>query len=222
MEEWDEQLQQLALEAQHHPSKSRTRRLALTRLIQGIQESGRLSRRKYDCPQDVYDEALQEIWLYVCRKIETFNPAKGSVMKWVNFILKWRLIDAINRHTKKGREYSLDAPINSSPLGSVNQSGATYLDTVAQPKETPLLSQLVRQCIEEDPEGLFASKHVQGHPQANFRTIALLHLDGNTWQEVAVAVGLEAKKESTVQSFYWRCCRFFADKFQEYLLGFRF
>ncbi|NET59666.1 MAG: sigma-70 family RNA polymerase sigma factor, partial [Symploca sp. SIO2E6] len=206
------QLQQLALEAQQQPPKSRTRRLALTRLVQGIQESGRLSRKKYDCSQEVYDEALQEVWLYVFRKIDAYEP-RSSVINWVNSALKWRLIDALNRHTKKGRECSLDAPINSSP----NQSGMKYLDTFDQPEATLLPSQLVRRCIEEDPEGLFASKHVRGHPQANFRTIALLHLDGNTWQEVAVAVGLGAKKESTVQSFYSRCCRIFADKIKGYL-----
>jgi len=215
MEQWEKQLQQLALEAQQHPQKSRTRRLILTRLVQEIQESGKLSRRKYNCPQEVYDEALQELWLYVFRKIDTYQP-KSSVINWVNFILKRRLIDAFNKYTKKGKEYSLDAP-RSSPSGTVTQSGTTYLDTLAQPEETLLPSQLVRQCLEEDPEGLFASRHVRGYPQANFRIIALLHLDGNTWREVAVAVGLGEKKESTVQGFHRRCCQFFADKFQEYL-----
>lgn len=213
MDELDKRLQQLALEAQRHPPKSRARRLALTRLIEMIQESGRLSRRKYDTPQDVYDEALQEVWLYVCRRIDAYEP-KGSVINWVNFVLTRRLIDAKKR---QGSEQSLDTPINSSHASNVNRSGATHLDTVAQPEETPLPSQLLRQCIEEDAEGLFASKHIQGHPQANFRTIALLHLDRQTWQETAVAVGLESTKASTVQSFYWRCCRYFADPFKEYL-----
>ncbi|NEP01005.1 MAG: hypothetical protein F6K58_20560 [Symploca sp. SIO2E9] len=216
MDEVDERLQQLTLEAQQHPPKSRARRLALTRLIQMIQESGRLSRRKFDTPQEVYEEALQEVWLYLCRKIETYNPAKGPVINWVNFVLKRRLVDAKKRYTKCGREYSLDAPINSSSTSNVNQSG-THLDRVAQPEDTPLPSQLVRRCLKEDSDGLFTSKHIKGHSQANFRTIALLYLDGKTWQETAVAVGLQPNKVSTVQSFYWRCCRYFADKIKEYL-----
>lgn len=219
MDEIDERLQQLALEAQRHPPKSRTRRLALTRLVQIIQDSGKLSWRKSDCPQDVYDEALQEVWLYVFRKIDTYNPAKGPVMHWVNFVLKRRLIDAQKQQNKWGQEYSLDAPIKSVPSGNSNQSGMTYLDTVSQPEETPLLSQLVRRCIEDDADGLFASQHVKGHPQANFRRIALLYLDGNTWQETAIRVGLAPQKESTVQSFYWRWCRSFANLFKDYLRG---
>ncbi|NES86644.1 MAG: sigma-70 family RNA polymerase sigma factor [Moorea sp. SIO1G6] len=217
MNELEERLQQLALEAQKHSPKSRGRGLVLTRLIHMIQASGRLSRRRYDTPQEVYDEALQETWLYVFKKIDTYQP-RGPVINWINSVLKWRLIDAKKRHTKGGREYSLDAPINSSDGGKVNQSGnMTYLDTVAQPEETPLPSQLIRQCIEEDSDGLFASKHVKGHPKANFRTIALLYLDRKSWQQTAVAVGLKPKQASTVQSFYWRCCKYFADKFKEYL-----
>ena len=124
------------------------------------------------CIRDrVYDEALQETWLYVFKKIDTYQP-RAPVINWVNYVLKRRLSDARKRHTKGGKEYSLDAPINSSDGGK----GMTYLDTVAQPEDTPLPSQLVRQCIEEDSDGLFASKHVKGHPKANFRTIALLYL----------------------------------------------
>lgn len=215
MDELDERLQQLALEAQQHPPKSRVRRLALTRLIQIIQESGRLSRRKFDTPQEVYEEALQEVWLYVCRKIDTYTPEK-PIVHWVNFVLKRRLVDVKKKRNSWGREYSLDAPINSSSSGKADRS-RTYLEAMAQPQETPLPSQLVRRCIEEDSERLFASKHIKGHPQANFRTIALLHLDGRTWQDTAIAVRLEPRKASTVQSFYWRCCRYFADKFKEYL-----
>ncbi|NEQ85485.1 MAG: hypothetical protein F6K26_36870 [Moorea sp. SIO2I5] len=47
MDELEERLQQLALEAQQHSPQTRGRRLALTRLIQMIQTSGRLSRRSY-------------------------------------------------------------------------------------------------------------------------------------------------------------------------------
>ncbi|WP_424102620.1 RNA polymerase sigma factor [Moorena producens] len=212
MNQLEERLQQLAIEAQQHSPKSRGRRLALTRLIQIIQASGRLSRRRYDTPQEVYDEALQETWLYVFKKIDTYEP-RGPVINWVNYVFKRRLIDARKRHTKQGREYSLDAPINSSDGGK----GMTYLDTVAQPEDTPLPSQLIRQCIEEDADGLFASKHVRGHPKANFRTIALLYLDRKSWQQTAVAVGLKPKQASTVQSFYWRCCKYFSDTFKEYL-----
>ncbi|NEQ63089.1 MAG: sigma-70 family RNA polymerase sigma factor, partial [Moorea sp. SIO4A1] len=64
MDELDERLQQLALEAQQHSSR-RGRCLALTRLIQMIETSGRLSRRRYDTPEEVYNDALQETLLYV-------------------------------------------------------------------------------------------------------------------------------------------------------------
>jgi DNA-directed RNA polymerase specialized sigma24 family protein len=217
MDKWNDRLQELALEAQRHPRKSRARRLALTRLIQAVQQSGKLSRKKSDCPQEVYDEALQEVWLYVCRKIDTYDPKKGPAINWINFLLKRRLIDAHKRQNKSGKEYSLDRPIASSKSGSVNQAGMTYLDSLPQPEKTPLPSQLVRQCIEEDSDKLFATRHIRGNPQANFRKIALLCLDGQTFKQIAIAIGLKPEKESTVQSFYWRSCRYFAETLKEYL-----
>ncbi|NEP51558.1 MAG: hypothetical protein F6K65_23255, partial [Moorea sp. SIO3C2] len=51
MNELEERLQQLALEAQQHSPKSRGRRLVLTRLIHMIQASGKLSRRRFDTSQ---------------------------------------------------------------------------------------------------------------------------------------------------------------------------
>ena len=217
MDKWDEPLQELALEAQRHPSKSPGRRIALTRLIQAVQQSSKLSRKKPDCPQEVYDEALQEVWLYVCRKIDTYHPEKGPVINWINFVLKKRLIDANQRHNKSGKEHSLDVPLSFSQSGNDNQSGMTYLDNVSRSDKNPSLSQLVRQFIEEDSDSLFVKKHIRGNPGANFRKIALLYLDGKTWKEIAIAVGLEPKKESTVQSFYSRSSRDFAETLKKYV-----
>lgn len=216
MDKCDDLLQELALEAQRYPAKSRARRLALTRLIQAIQQSGKLSRKKWDCPQEVYHEALQEVWLYVCRNIDTYHPEKGPVTNWINFVLKRRLIDAHKRNNKSGKESSLDAPIASSQSAN-DKSGMTYLDNLPQPDKTPLPSQLVRQCIQDDPDRLFAKRHIRGNPQANFRKIALLYLDGKTWKEIAIAVGLKPEQESTVQSFYWRSCKHFAETLKKYL-----
>lgn len=217
MDQLNKQLEQLALEAQRHPPKTNARRLALTRLIQKIKASGKLSfRRNSEFPPEVYEEAMQEFWLYFCRKIDNYNPEKGAVIHWVNFTIKRRLIDANNRHTKKGKEQSLDAPINHQSSSS-SHSKLTPLEILAQPEETTLPSQKVRKCLEEDLEGLFVNKHIRGKPQANFRAIALLYLDKKTWQETAVAVQLKPGQASTVQSFYWRCCQYFADKFKEYL-----
>lgn len=216
MDEWDELLQELALEAQRHPSKSPGRRIALTRLIQAVQQSGKLSRKKPECPQEVYDEALQEVWLYVCRKIDVYYPEK-PVINWINFVLKKRLIDANKRHNKSGKEYSLDVPLSFSQSGNDDRSGMTYLDNLSRSDNNPSLSQLVHQFIEDDPDGLFAKKHIEGNPGANFRKIALLYLDRKTWKEIAIAVGLEPEKESTVQSFYSRSSRYFAETLKKYV-----
>lgn len=63
------------------------------------------------------------------------------------------------------------------------------LENIAQPEEKPFLSELVRQCIERDPAGLF-QKHIREHPQATFQAIALARLDGKTWKEMSDFFGI--------------------------------
>jgi hypothetical protein len=63
------------------------------------------------------------------------------------------------------------------------------LEDIAQPEETPFLSETVRQYIEEDPARLF-QKHIRAHPQATFQAIALARLNGKTWKEMSESFGI--------------------------------
>ena len=90
----DEELMMLAIEAQRHPSKSKERRMALTKLVNKIQESGRLCRPYRNLPperyEDIYQEAIQKLMIYICENINKYNPEKSPVMRWVNFYLEKR------------------------------------------------------------------------------------------------------------------------------------
>ena len=189
-------LENLALECKQHPPKSQARKVALTKLYKAIRQSDKLyCQDRYKFPPEVYEEALQEVWIDVCRKIDNYDPAKGTVMNWINRLLGWRFTDAIKRHTKKGRELYIDAPIE-------------------QPEDTPLVSEEVRQCIEEDPEGLFQQKHLKNCLEANFRSIALRRFAGESWEELEKTFGIQL---STLSKFYQRSIKYFVPKFKEYL-----
>lgn len=61
--------------------QQKTRKKALNRLIYVIQQSGKLfCLGRDDFPLHIYQEALQETWLYICRNIHNYNPQKGKVM----------------------------------------------------------------------------------------------------------------------------------------------
>lgn len=87
-EELDEQLKQLALTAQQHPLLSDIRRQALTKLISAILHSKKLwVPRQSQLDEEAYDEAKQNLWLYVYEEIEKYNAELGSVIVWVNMLL---------------------------------------------------------------------------------------------------------------------------------------
>lgn len=212
-------LKQLALAVQQQPRGSAARRIALNRLLCAIVLSGKLfCRGRYNFPPEVYDEALCKTLLYISKHIDRYDPTRAGVMTWVNKILNFKFIDAIARYTKQQeqlkREVSLDSPVSSSITSDFN---TTQLDMLAEPETTLWPSERVRDCLEKDPEGLFEQRHVRGHPKANFRAIALLYLEGKSWKEIAVAVGLPANKWSVAQANFWRSCRYFAPKFKDYL-----
>lgn len=84
--EVDEQLLRLALTAQQFPPLSPKRQLALRKLVNGILQSGKLcypQQGKFaGAYQEIYDEALQELLLYICENIDKYNPLRASVMGW--------------------------------------------------------------------------------------------------------------------------------------------
>jgi DNA-directed RNA polymerase specialized sigma24 family protein len=220
-----DELDKLALEAQQHPAKSNARKKALTKLIMAIQASGKLyCKGRYDYPPEVYNEALQEVWLKVCEHIDRYDRSKANAITWVNDMLKWRFQDAVDKHRNRKRvsqdnqrkwvqTLSLDAPVKSSD--SDGESGETFLDSIAQNQPSMLLQEL-RDYIQEDPEGVFQHWHIINHPEANYRTIALSYLEDKSWAEI-LAVFDNQITYGKITSFFRHSCRHFAPQFQDYL-----
>ena len=210
-----ETLEQRVLEIQQLPRGSNKRRIAVNRRLRDIQKSDKLfCQGRFNYPHEVYDEALKETLLYVSQKIDEYDPNKAQVMTWVNRILEYKFKDAIKKYKKRlelsKNELSWDAPFK-------NDYSTTLGDIIPSAEAKSFVSDRVWDYIFNDPEGLFAQKHVKGHPRANYRAIALLVLEGYCWKKVTLAVGMPEDKWSTAQSFYWRSCRHFAPKFREYL-----
>ncbi|MDB9496911.1 hypothetical protein PN441_11930 [Spirulina major CS-329] len=86
-------LKQLAIAAQNAPPGSRQRRRSLADLIRTIQGSSQLSRpyqgQFVHLYEDIYAEATQQLFTYLCKNIESYRP-EHEVMQWVNFLLKRR------------------------------------------------------------------------------------------------------------------------------------
>ena len=180
----------LAIAARGHPPNSQQRQKALTALISAVRESGKLRRPASKLPAaiyvDVYDEAIQELWLYICQNIELYNPERASVITWINFLLSRRFLPN-----------TMKMIVESQRL----RKSLVDLENIPSPGQLPNLTDNLKKCLEEDAEDIFMKLHVKGHPEANFKAIVLRKLEGATWNEIAEELGLPL---STITGFYYR------------------
>jgi hypothetical protein len=208
LDEIDVFLQQLALTAQQHPHLSPQRQLALTKLVNTVVQSNRLGHPQkwqfsVDVYEDIYNEALQELLLYICKNIDKYNPERGSVIVWVNFLLQQRFFkEAVRKFF--GQQ-------------NITHITDTHLENLALPEEPEDITKILIDCIKLDPEGIFKKEHIKEHPQANFQALAQQRILGKSWKEIAAQYNL---KIPTVSCFYYRCLDKFANKIKTYCQDF--
>ena len=200
----DGQLKNLALEAQRHPPHTELRQHALGELIEAIRLSGKLSRphrarfssQFYEL---LYEEAVNKTLIYVCRKIDNYDPERGQVkkfMNWVNFRLDRDILDT----SRKFSDPPGKVPLPPDPFIPFPQNNS------------PSLFDKVRELIEEDAKNIFNRAHVRNHPEANFQVIALARFSGKSWEEISSEFRISVP---TLSSFFQRCCEKFRPEFRK-------
>ncbi|HEY9668518.1 MAG TPA: sigma-70 family RNA polymerase sigma factor [Coleofasciculaceae cyanobacterium] len=214
MNEINQQLKQLALEAQQYPAKTKQRQQALTKLLKAIQQSAQLVRpRQGDFLgfyEEIYAEALQRLFFHICERIDDYDPQR-EVLQWANFLLNKRFFVEASRavmptlpkgvNPKQIKRLTIDDLDRNNPIATNTQENLS-------------LFQEVFQCLESDPEGIFKGTHICEHPAANFQFLAIKILSGYSWKEISAELGI---KIPTLSSFYQRCLTKFAPKFKDYL-----
>ncbi len=200
----DATLKKLALVAKSAPANSGFRSYALRELVKAIQLSQRLIRMRYqyltsEFDKLIYEEAVVETLAYVCTKIDLYDPERGNkrFMNWVNFKLEKTLL-------KCRQEFQNPQIIKISSI--------LDLENIAHKQNSPALSDLIYQYIQEDSQNMFKSTFIKGNPQANFRKIALARLSGYTWKEISQELKLTIP---TLNRFFQRNCQKFQDLFKK-------
>ena len=207
MADFDQQLEELVVIAQRYPSQAKERRVALGKLIRIIQQSGKLYCPRGQLSLEVYtylyQEALQNLWIEVCRSVDSYDPTRSKVMTWVNALLKYRFIDARRKfYPHEGTRIHYTPDVHE-------------LDKLAtSDKEEATASEQVKQWIEEDPDGLFRQKKLKSSPQVDFQLLALRRLAGDSWEVLSKEYEV---KIPTLSNFYQRACKEFAPRLKEYL-----
>lgn len=193
----DDRLKRLALEAQQNPPQTQQRQYLLTELVNAI----RLSKKLIHPPQGnippdvyelIYDDAVNRTLLYVFQKIDSYDPGRGEgrLMNWVNFRLKMNFRELVHQ---------------SFQMGSLYPDAIKNIELETQP---PFLSDIVKECISEDPEGLFKKESIRNAPNANFQFIFLARrVDNKSWREISEELDIPV---TTLSSFYGRCIQKFS------------
>lgn len=192
----DARLKQLAITAQQTQPKTKERQYALGELVEAIRLSGKLIHPR-GTNNLIYEEAVNRTLMYVCQKIENYDPerGKGRFMNWVNFRLDKLLIE-VRQEFPTGDDFSPDFDI-------------------PQPDNPPSLGEKIRDCIAEDAKNIFKTVHIKDHPDANFQAIALATTSGKSWAEISA--DFKGIKVSTLSTFFQRCCQNFESDIKEYL-----
>lgn len=201
----DVQLKKLALEAQRHPPHTDLRQHALRELVEAIRLSGKLShphRTRFSSQfyNLLYEEAVNKTLIYVCRKIDKYDPERGQekkFMTWVNFRLDRVILET-------SREFR-DPNIMDLP-------SLTGLEERCKSDESPSLFDKVRESIEEDSQNLFKQTHIRNRSDANFQVIALARFSGKSWEEISDEFKIPLP---TLSSFFQRCCEKFRSQFRQ-------
>ncbi len=189
----DRQLQELALEAQKHPTQSAQRQVALNRLWQAIWKSNRLGhpqkgRWESNIYEDLRNEAISRTCLEICQKIDRYNP-EYPVMMWVNSCLNFnfkRVTEDCYKHTflPSLDELNYDIPEEDTP------------------SEERLEAQSLRQFLKKDPEGLLQAERLQKRPDVTFQLLALAkYVEARTWESIAKELDISVQ---TLCSFFNR------------------
>lgn len=152
---------------------------------------------RYD---EIYEEARQDLYLFLCQNIHKYNPEKAPVLRWLNYLLEKRFVIEASRKV-----------LGKFPI----QSGEGEIERISsRDSETVSLAELARKCLEEDNDQSFRQAYIDNHPDMTFRVIALWRLDDRDWKEIAAETSIPIP---TLSSFYQRNLRKFTPKIQAYV-----
>jgi hypothetical protein len=211
-----QRLRELVETARSYPPNSPQRRQILAKLLCEIQNSGLLCHPKcppqyQGCYAEIYATAIQNVFLYICQHLELYNSNVGEVLNWVNFLLSRRFPEAIAEVVQSAKHINFKK-VKTVSIEDLSRGGVEMVDT--QDSLPPLLSEQIREVIEEDPQGEFEGRCMSSNPAANFKSIALKRLAGDSWEELSAEYH---SKIAALSNFYQRSLTHFAPKIKTYL-----
>lgn len=206
----EQQLQELALQAQKHPLGTTARRITLSKLIDGIYRSGKLChpyRGQFQgVYEQIYQEAVQDLFLYICKNLDKYDPERASFMIWVNMLLSQRFFkEAIPKIIGKAHEIKVESSVLE------NLEDLAFNDSESEDNYISAFKK-IRRHIEIDSTGIFRQAHIKKYPKANFQEIAVKRWSGISWKDISEELNIPV---ATLSNFYQRTLEKFRYEFRD-------
>jgi hypothetical protein len=209
-------LLELMLTAQRHMPGSRERQKALSQLFRQLKQPGVLARPRSNQFQgfynDIYEEAVQRLFIYIHKNLDAYTAERGTVLAWVNFLFCQRFFIEASRDFMPTGYRGMN--MRQVTIISVDDLDRTIVESRSQQSTDSSLHTL-RSYLQEDPQGSFSDAHIEKHPEISFRWIALQRLDGYGWRELSEQSGISP---TTLSSFYQRNFKKFLLRIKQDLL----
>jgi hypothetical protein len=196
----NQELNQLIIETCQHSPDSRARKSGLTKIIQGIIQSGKL----WHSYEPFYEDALQQTWLYLCRNLceantgKRYDPNQSKVITWLNSYLKYRLLSfQQERQERKYQEVSSSLTEDEGTIDPIRQ--------LESPSDTPPIWEETLHWVKNDRDGELRSIHIKNRPDITCQVLILRRLPPPTdWKTLEAEFNCSY---STLANFYKRQCR---------------
>ena len=206
----EQQLQELALQAQQHPLGTTAKRITLSKLIDGIYRWGKLCHpykgQFQGVYEQIYQEAVQDLFLYICKNLDKYDPERASFMTWVNMLLSQRFFkEAIPKIIGNANETNVESSVLE------NLEDLTLDDSESEDNYISAFKK-IRRYIEIDPKGVFRQTQIKKYPQVNFREIAIKRWSGISWKDISEEFNIPV---ATLSNFYQRTLEKFRYEFRD-------
>lgn len=113
MDDLERIVDELELKAKSYPKGSKDRLKYLTKLTNAILQSQPSCQNRYQLPYSIYrelqDEAIQETFIRLYKKIDEYDPAQGHILHWFRETLRYRFLDLCDKYLNIRRNKKMKA-----------------------------------------------------------------------------------------------------------------
>jgi hypothetical protein len=197
MDSLDQRLQELLAQACRYPAKTAERQKILTVFLSRVEASGKLWRGA-GVPRDLYR-------LYLLNRIESYDRDRASVMTWINFHLKHKIMDLQAKKPLEKKTIAWFSDENDpNPWESLPDLSSNPWNALVEDKTPPPEQMIPRILAWLERDRNLRRVHMLDRPEVNGALLIAKRLPPPVpWEQLGQE--LKAKPAGLTNFYYKRC-----------------